>query len=218
MNNFHYKTAYNDIVLDGLDDLDVIHSIGPALDANGDPIPVGYGYQAKPINEIHPAITNYSRLADDINAEWGTTLTFQDLQNIVSETIPAVQVDDVELTLTDFTENGAMTAYYDRLNGLMDDVHQLLAGEIEGPIVIAGPLIDKDYIVDRIFFDGGATNQLSLGALRQLDLFVTDDVVEQFNSLIETLTSRLTAAETALSWFTSERIGILGDLIDWFTP
>ena len=214
INNIRYKTSST---FDLLDDLDVIHSMGPALDENGDPIPEGdYGLQLKPMSQIHPAITNYSQLADVINSEWGTTLTFQDLQGIVSETLSAVQADDIDLYAADFPD--AFIAYAGKLDVLMADINQMIAGEIEGPVTIPGPLIDKDYIESRIFFDAGSTMQLSLGAHRQLDLFVTDDVVEQFNSLIETLTSRLTAAETALSWFTSERIGILGDLIDWFTP
>jgi hypothetical protein len=134
----------------------------------------------------------------------------------VAETLSPVQADDIDLYAADFP--AAFTAYAGKFEGLMEDIHQMIAGEIPGPVTISGPLVDKDYIEARLFYDGGAVAQLTLGATRQLDLFVTDDVVEQFNSLIETLTSRLTAAETALSWFTSERIGVLEALIDWFTP
>jgi hypothetical protein len=212
INNIRYKTSS---VFDALDDLDVLHSIGPLLDEFGDPIPVGYGYQAKPLKDIHPAITNYSTLADEINAEWGTTLTFQDLQDIVAETLSPVQADDIDLYAADFP--AAFTTYAGKFEGLMEDIDQMVAGEVPGPVTIPGPLIDKDYIEARLFYDGGAVAQLTLGATRQLDLFVTDDVLEQLNSLIEGLTTRLTAAETALAWLTSERVSVLEDIIDWFS-
>ena len=199
---FYHIYYHGSDPFDSMDDLEVIHSIGPVTDESGKPVlhdTKKYGCKAKPMTEIHPAITNYSQLADELNEEYGTKLTFEDLQDIVSGKAGPVQVKEVELYVEDFTERGAAAKYAHRLDGRIHEIDQLMAGEIEGPVVIQGPLIDREFIEGCVFFNAGATAQLSLGGLRQLDNYITEDVLEQVNALIESLTTRLAAVETILT-------------------
>ncbi len=192
--NLHYNTLYTSF--DALDDLQVLEDMGPVKDQDGKPIPQGRGFKGIRQRDVHPAITNLDELPSEFKKEFDIDLTVEDLEKILKEEKNSIKVQDIIVDKQYLDDpNGYEALAKNRLDVYLEAEEFRLIRDEGGTRKIDGPVIDADFIESRLFTNMGKESQLVQGAIRQLNKEVTEDVMEEMNTLIEDLTGRITKLE-----------------------